>query len=75
MEKLYEILKDVFEFEEIDDAMSYETSEEWDSFTHMNLIVSLEEKYSLRFTKEEIVEMLDITTIIMVLKRKGIKFD
>jgi len=52
MEKLYEILKDVFEFEEIDDAMSYETSEEWDSFTHMNLIVSLEEKYSLRFTKE-----------------------
>ena len=75
MEKLLNILKEVFDLDHVESTISFESAEEWDSFSHMNLIVSLETEFNIAFTKEEIIEMLDIKSIVKSLIKKGINLD
>ncbi len=49
--------------ESVPDDGTTETVPGWDSLGHLNLIIALEEKYSVRFTLEEIMAMRDVTTI------------
>lgn len=57
----------------IDSLSSPDTIESWDSLMHMNLVTALEEEFSVRFTYEQISEMLNFSLIIEVLKENGIK--
>ena len=43
----------------------------WDSLKHMELIVSLEEKFGLQLSFEEIVTMQSVANIKRVLKERG----
>lgn len=43
---------------------------EWDSLNHLSLIVELEDKYKINFTKDEIIEMNAVNMIVEILKRK-----
>ena len=43
---------------------------EWDSLKHLNIILACEEHFDLKFSNNELVEMLDIDTINEVLKEK-----
>ena len=45
--------------------------ERWDSITHMDLIVSLEEFFKIKFDMEEIVEMTSFEKIVSILKAKN----
>ncbi|NBV41442.1 acyl carrier protein [bacterium] len=38
----------------------------WDSLGHMNLIVALEERFQIRFTDEQMMEMLNLPLILCV---------
>jgi acyl carrier protein len=42
----------------------------WDSLTHMDLIASLEETFSIQLSMDEIMEMRDIKTIKRIISEK-----
>lgn len=73
--KIREIMAQVFNVPEvsIDSLSSPDTIESWDSLKHMNLVTALEEEFNIRFTYEQISEMLNFSLIIEVLKENGIK--
>ena len=75
MDKLLNVFKEVFDDDNIDLSSSNKSIENWDSFSHMDLILSLENKFGVTFTNEEIVEMLNIKKIIENLKAKGVTFE
>jgi acyl carrier protein len=43
---------------------------EWDSLSHLNLIVELEDVLNVSFSKEEIMSMNSIKEIISVIEKK-----
>tara|TARA_Y100001968_G_C19390946_1_gene735560 strand:+ start:1329 stop:1568 length:240 start_codon:yes stop_codon:yes gene_type:complete len=48
---------------EIDDSSSMSDIPEWDSLSHMSLIAAIEEKYTIRFTGDDIASMQSISQI------------
>jgi acyl carrier protein len=46
----------------------------WDSLMHMNLVMSLEEAYSIELSMEEIMIMVDVATIRkIIIKKIGVR--
>ena len=70
--KLKKIFAVVFNLElnTIKDDASPDNILNWDSLNHMNLIVSLEEEFNIRFTDEEIGEMLNLDLIEITIKER-----
>ncbi len=50
--------------EAIADDASPDTLEEWDSVTHLNLVLALEEEFGISLTDEQIVELLSCEIIV-----------
>ena len=71
-DKVKKIIASVFNLEvnSIKDNASPDNILNWDSLNHMNLIVSLEEEFIIRFTDEEISEMLNLELIVYTIKQK-----
>jgi acyl carrier protein len=71
-DKVKKIIASVFnlEFGSIQDNASPDSISNWDSLNHMNLVVSLEEEFNIRFTDEEISEMLNLDLIVFTIKQK-----
>jgi acyl carrier protein len=71
MEKLNNILCEVFRLKgnELDDKLTMEDIESWDSLTHMDLITSIEEGLNIQLTMDDIMNMKDISTIRTIVKR------
>ena len=67
-------MKSVFEIDDTIDQVHYLKDQiaSWDSINHMNLIVSLEEEFKVRFSEEEINELISLDLIELVIKEKGI---
>ena len=65
MEKLNNILCEVFRLKgnELDDKLTMEDIESWDSLTHMDLITSIEEGLDIQLTMDDIMNMKDIKAI------------
>ena len=71
-ERITKIISIVFELNEneINEFSSPENIENWDSIGHLNLIVSLEDEFEIKFTDEEIIEMLNFNLIEEILIQK-----
>ena len=71
-EQIKNVMSAVFEIpvEQIKDDSSPDTIESWDSLKHMNLVISLEEEFTIEFTDIEIIEMLNYLLIVEVVKNK-----
>lgn len=56
LEQLKEIFLGIFDNEgiEIEESTTPEDVEEWDSITHIQLVVALEKHFNTRFTSKEI---------------------
>ena len=54
----------------LNDETSPDTIENWDSLKHMNLILALEEKFSVSFSDDEIVSMLNVGSIVETVSKK-----
>lgn len=54
------------------DALEMADVESWNSLTHMELIIGLEEKYGLELTQDDIVAMTSVGAIKDILARHGL---
>ncbi len=71
--RVVQAMMDIMDVERaaLNDEVSPDTLEAWDSLSHMNLVLALEEEFGLRFTDEEIMAMLSIPQIVQTLVAKG----
>lgn len=71
-EKVFDIFSKVMNFpkEKLNLRTKIDEVENWDSVEHLNLILALEEEFNVKFTPEEIQEMLSIENILRNLKNK-----
>ena len=58
--------------ETLNEKSSQYTVGYWDSLKQMNLILSLEEEFSVSLSDEEIMKISSIKDIIKLLKEKGV---
>lgn len=55
--QILDIMRRVFQSENIDENTSQLNCENWDSIHHLNFIVELENEFGLEFEPEEIADM------------------
>lgn len=70
-QKVLDILKDVFDVEELDNACSQENTSEWDSMAQLNIVAELEDAFDVSLEPEEIAKMKTFADIMVILKSKG----
>ena len=59
------------EISELTDEIKMSERPEWDSLSHMEVIVALEEEFNVSFSLDEIVEMNSVARIFGALKEKN----
>lgn len=47
---------------------------EWDSLKHMELIVAIEQAYSIELTGDEIADMTSVAAISAILSQRGVSW-
>jgi len=72
IEELQDIFREIFDEEDL--VISRDTTaediEDWDSLTHMQLIVQIEKKYGIKFTTAEIKKAANVGEFIDIIKEK-----
>jgi acyl carrier protein len=69
---LKQILSEIFELDSstINDATSIENVELWDSLQHFSMIVSVEQEFGIRFSEEEMAELVSYERLRSALAEK-----
>lgn len=68
-EKVKKIFEKIFDTE-IDAEFSKFSTDKWDSFTHLDLLVNLEKEFDVNFTPNEIGKIESFKDVIEVLNEK-----
>lgn len=73
LERVQEIFKDVFDQRDlvIGRASSAATVDGWDSLTHINLVVAVEQEFGVRFALGELQELKNVGDMIDLIIRKA----
>ena len=69
-DKVLEIMREVFEMENVTTDASQKNCERWDSLHHLSLASELEEAFDIDLEPEEIAEMTDFSRVIALLETK-----
>lgn len=69
-EKIMEIMRRVFNTEDISAATDQTNCEKWDSLHHLNLIVELENEFDVEFEPEEIADMKSFSAVKKIIGSK-----
>ena len=71
-EKLQEIFQDIFDDDTIElfDDMNANDIEDWDSLTHIQLIVQIEKSYGIKFTTGEVASAKNVGGFINLIQEK-----
>jgi acyl carrier protein len=71
-DRIKKIFVQVFDIKlsDINNDSSPANIEAWDSYSHSNLILALEEEFNVLFTPDEIIELLKFDLIKSTLQRK-----
>jgi len=72
VEQLENILCEVFRLkaEELSDGLTMEDIVRWDSLTHMDLVVSIEEGLNIQLTMDDIMNMKNVKAIKSIVSEK-----
>ena len=57
----------------ITDATTAHDVEQWDSLTHINLIVALERKFRIKFTTGEVTKLRNVGELVSLIRSKSSK--
>ncbi len=57
---------------QVDDTLQMKTTPQWDSLKHMELIVAIENTYSIELTGDEIAEMISYPAIKTIIQKHGV---
>jgi len=70
--RIKEVMSDVFDIDaaQINEQSSIDTLENWESLTHLNFIMSLEEAFDISIEDEEMEKMIDFPTIKHIIENK-----
>jgi acyl carrier protein len=65
-EKLNEIFNDVLDLEDVNlvDTTCADDIEEWDSLSHIQLIVAIEKAFGIKFTSREIMKWANVGEMV-----------
>jgi len=71
-ERLQEVFRDVFDDDtiEIYNEMTANNIEEWDSLSHVLLIVAVEKKFNIEFQTAEIIKLQNVGEFIKLVQKK-----
>lgn len=71
-DKLQEIFRLVFDDDEIeiDENTTADDIEEWDSLTHIQLIVEIENAFSIKFSMVETMKLKNVGELISLIEKK-----
>jgi acyl carrier protein len=74
LKQVNDVFIDVLDNEDV--VLNYETQasdvEEWDSLTHIQLVVALEKKFKIRFTSKEIQSWNNVGEMIDCIQQKTV---
>ncbi len=73
--RLNEIFQDVFEDDriEISDETTAKDIDEWDSLTHVILVVAIEKEFGLRLNAAEVGKIENVGAMIDILEKRATK--
>ena len=69
-ERVLEIMREVFEMDEVSDDVSQKNCDTWDSLHHLTLAAELEEAFDIELEPEEIAEMTDFSRVVTMIQSK-----
>jgi len=71
-EKLNEIFVDVLDLDEVEltDATTADDIEEWDSLSHVQLVVAIEKAFGVKFTALEIMKWKNVGELVDSIAQK-----
>ena len=71
-ERTLSLMADIFgvSVSKIPDSAAPGVLEEWDSLKHLMLTIALEEEFQVRFSDQEMADMLDLPSITSVISVK-----
>lgn len=73
LRRVQEIFRDILDNDDI--VLSPQTTandvEDWDSLTHIQLIVAIEKAFKLKFTSKEILSWSDVSEMIECIQSKN----
>jgi acyl carrier protein len=55
----------------INDAMTAGDIEQWDSLTHIDLIVAIEQEFGIKFTTGEVTKLRNVGDLITLIQAKA----
>ena len=69
-DKIVDIMREVFETEEVSTASSQKNCARWDSLHHLALASELEDAFDIELEPEEIAEMTDFDRVVAMIQSK-----
>lgn len=72
-ERLNKVFQEVFDDEtiEVNDDTTSENIDDWDSFEHINLIVAVEEEFSIKIPMGKVVTMKNVGEMADIILQLG----
>ena len=72
-EKLNEVFRDVFDDVDISvtESTSAETIEDWDSLSHINLVVAVEKEFGVKFSMGETQKMKNVGEMVDIILERA----
>ena len=69
-EKLKEVLALILEIDvhDINDSTSFDVIDSWDSMSHMNIILSIEEEFNIKISDEVALDLTSYPLLLKLLK-------